>query len=82
MEVKKKICWFGPRRGRIGDESGRLDNFFFDLQLWSLMFLQPCIIYKSPQYLIWKIWFISVWSQKPKDLAWVLDVFLESTLKS
>ena len=41
------------------------------------------LIYKIPQYLIWKIWFISVWSQKPKDLTWVLDVFLEgqSTLK-
>ena len=37
----KEICWFGPGRCRIGVESVRLGNFFFDHQLWTLMFLQP-----------------------------------------
>ena len=36
------------------------------------------------QYLIWKIWFISVWRMKAKAMAWLLTWFMiaQSTLNS
>ena len=40
LEVKK-IYRFGPGRGHISLESGQVSNFFFDLQPWPLIFLQP-----------------------------------------
>ena len=38
-------------------------------QLWLLVIYS---FYKKLKYLIWKIWFISVWSGKPNALAWIL----------
>ena len=31
--------------------------------------------YKNVQHLIWEIWFISIWSQKPKTVVWLLMCF-------
>ena len=67
----------------IGFETGRVGNFLptsnFDLWYFCSLFT-----YKSEQYLIWKIWLISVWSLKPKAEVWLLTGFIwgQNTLSS
>ena len=67
---RKKNCWLS----RIWDQSaharGNTGRFFFNLQLWPLIFLQ--------------IWFISVWRMRAKVIAWLLTwfIFAQSTLIS
>ena len=70
LEVEKNLPdQPGPKC--IGFETGRVGNFLptsnFDLWYFCSLF-----IYKSGQYLIWKIWFISVWRLKSKVMAWLL----------
>ena len=71
----------GPECFRF--ETGRVDNFLptsnFDLWYFCSLFT-----YKDVQYLIWKIWLISVWRLKAKAMAWLVTwfMFAQSTLIS
>ena len=82
LEVKKNLPE-QPDSGRIGLESGRVGNSLStsNFDLWYFFSL---LIYKNAQYLIWKIWFISVWRMKAKAMAWLLTWFMiaQSTLIS
>ena len=51
---------------------------------FDLWYFCSLLTYKNVQYLIWKIWFISVWSLKPKAVVWLLIGFMlgQSTLIS
>ena len=67
MEVEKNLPE-QPDRGRIGLESGRVGNSLStsNFDLWYFFSL---LIYKNVYYLIWKILFISVWSQMTRHVA-------------
>ena len=67
----KKICQISQARS-ISLKSGWVSNFLLTSN------------YKSAQYLIWKIWFISVWRLKARAMAWLLMwfMFAQSTLIS
>ena len=82
LEVDKKSAGSaGP--GHIEFELAELAIFFvtsnFDLKCFCNL-----LTYKNVQYLIWKIWFISVWSLKPKTCVCLLTGFMlgQSTLIS
>ena len=49
---------------------------------FDLWYFCSLLTYKDVQYLIWKIWFISVWSLKSKAVVWLLTGFMfdQSTL--
>ena len=55
---------------------------FFATSNFDLKYFCNLLTYKNVQYLIWKIWFISVWSLKPKAVVWLLTGFMlgQSTL--
>ena len=74
----KKIC-----PGRIGLESGWVGNFL-STSNFDLWYFCSLLTYKDVQYLIWKIWFISVWILKAKVMAWLLTwfIFTQNTLIS
>ena len=57
---------------------------FFVTSNFDLKYFCSLLTYKNVQYLIWKIWFISVWSLKPKAVVWLLTGFMlgQSTLIS
>ena len=57
---------------------------FLSTSNFDLWYFCSLLIYKDAQYLIWKIWFISVWSLKPKAVVWLLTGFMlgQSTLIS
>ena len=57
---------------------------FFATSNFDLKYFCNLLTYKNVQYLIWKIWFISVWSLKPKAVVWLLTGFMlgQSTLIS
>ena len=57
---------------------------FFVTSNFDLKYFCNLLTYKNVQYLIWKIWFISVWSLKPKAVVWLLTGFMlgQSTLIS
>ena len=57
---------------------------FFATSNFDLKYFCSLLTYKNVQYLIWKIWFISVWSLKPKAVVWLLTGFMlgQSTLIS
>ena len=57
---------------------------FFSTSNFDLWYFCSLLIYKNVQYLIWKIWFISVWRMKAKAMAWLLTWFMiaQSTLIS
>ena len=61
---------------RIRFELAELAIFFattnFDLKYFGSFLMT----YNNVQYLIWKIWFISVWRQKPKAQVWLLAAFM------
>ena len=82
LEVKKNLP-DQPGPECIGFETGRVGNFLptsnFDLWYFCSLFT-----YKSRQYLIWKIWLISVWRLKARAMKWLLIwfMFAQSTLIS
>ena len=45
---------------------------FFETSNFDLKYFCSLLTYKIIKYLIWKIRFISVWSQKPKAVMWLL----------
>ena len=57
---------------------------FLSIPNFDLWYFCSLLIYKDVQYLIWKIWFISVWILKPKAVLWLLAGFMlgQSTLFS
>ena len=57
---------------------------FFSTSNFDLWYFCSLLTYKDIQYLIWKIWFISVWRLKAKVMAWLLTwfIFAQSTLIS
>ena len=57
---------------------------FLSTSNFDLWYFCSLLTYKNAQYLIWKIWFISVWSLKPKAVVWLLTGFMlgQSTLIS
>ena len=48
---------------------------FFLTSNFDLWYFCSLLTYKSIQYLIWKIWLISVWRMKAKVLLWLLIWF-------
>ena len=60
-----------------GSRLAELAIFFCDLQLWPQYFCS-LLTFKNVQYLIWMIWFISVWSQKSKIVVWLLTGSIRS----
>ena len=59
------------RPGRIGFESGEL-AILFSTSNFDLLYFCSLLTCKSEKFLIWKISFIYVWSQKPKAVSWLL----------
>ena len=51
---------------------------FLSTSNFDLWYFCSLLTYKDAQYLIWKIWFISVWSLKPKAVVWLLIGFMLS----
>ena len=45
---------------------------FFSTSNFDLSYFCSLLIYKDAQYLIWKFWFIPLWSLKPKAVVWLL----------
>ena len=54
---------------------------FFSTSNFDLWYFCSLLTYKDIQYLVWKIWSISVWRMKAKVLLWLLTwfVFTSST---
>ena len=69
---KKSAGSVGPRVQRIRIWSSWW--FLLSVSNFDLWYFCSLLMYKSAQYLIWKIYFISVWSQRAKDVVWLLDV--------
>ena len=71
--IKNLPGWLAP--GASGSRSAVLAIFFvtsnFDLKYFCSLWA-----FKNVQYLIWKIWFISVWGQKFKVVVWLLAGFM------
>ena len=82
MAIKKNLP-DQPGPACISLESGWVGSFLStpNFDLWYFCSL---LTYKDLQYLIWKIWFISIWRLKAKVMAWLLTwfIFAESTLIS
>ena len=57
---------------------------FFLTSKFDLWYFCSLVTYKDVQYLVWKIWLISVWKMKAKVLLWLLTGFIfdRSTLIS
>ena len=57
---------------------------FFSTSNFDLWYFCSLLTYKGVQYLIWKIWLISIWILKAKVMAWLLTwfIFAQSTLIS
>ena len=72
-----------PLPGSSGSRSAAL-AIFFATSNFDLKYFCSLLTYKNVKYLIWKIWFISVWSLKPKAEVWLLTGFMlgQSTLIS
>ena len=76
LEVDKKSAGSagpGPIEFKLAELA-----IFFATSNFDLKYFCNLLTYKNVQYLIWKIWFISVWSQKLKGIAWLLSIFLMS----
>ena len=82
LEVEKNLPDHAGR-GCISLESGRVGNFL-STSNFDLWYFCSLLTYKSVQYLIWKIWFISIWRMKARAIAWLLTLFMfaQSTLIS
>ena len=72
-----------PVPGSSGSRLAAL-AIFLATSNFDLKYFCSLLTYKNVQYLIWKIWFISVWSLKPKAVVWLLTGFMlgQSTLIS
>ena len=72
-----------PAPSASGSRPAKL-TIFFATSNFDLKYFCSLLTYKNVQYLIWKIWFISVWSLKPKAVVWLLTGFMlgQSTLIS
>ena len=81
-EIKKDLP-DQPGPGRISLESGWVGNFL-STSNFDLWYFCSLLTYKSVKYLIWKIWFISVWRLKTRAMAWLIRSFMlaQSTLIS
>ena len=57
---------------------------FFSTSNFDLWYFCSLLTYKDVQYLVWKIWLISVWRMKAKVLLWLSTwfIFARSTLIS
>ena len=49
---------------------------FLSTSNFDLWYFCSLLTYKDAQYLIWKIWFIYVWSQRHKAVVWLLTGFM------
>ena len=80
LEVDKKLPT-QPDSMRPGP--GWSGRFFWHVN-FELLYFCSLLTYKDVQYLIWKIWFISVLRLKAKVMAWLLIwfIFTQSTLIS
>ena len=69
-----------PAPGASGSSLAKL-AIFFATSNFDLKYFCNLLAYKNEQYLIWKIWFISIWSQKFKAVVWFLTyvMFAQST---
>ena len=64
--------WKKNLTGQLGSRYTAVSNLAeLMIDLWYFCSL---LIYYSAQYLIWKIYLISVWSQWAKDMVWLLVV--------
>ena len=64
-----------PVPGSSGSRSAAL-AIFFATSNFDLKYFCSLLSYKNVQYLIWKIWLISVWSLKPKAVVWLWTGFM------
>ena len=71
----KKICQISRTPGTSGSRLATL-AIFFATSNFDLKYFCNLLTYKNVQYLIWKIWFISVWSQKSNVIVWLLTCFM------
>ena len=49
---------------------------FFSTSNFDLRYFCSVLAYKNIQHLIWKIWFISIWSQKPNTTTLLFTYFM------
>ena len=52
-------------------------TIFYTTSIFDLKYCCSILTYKNVQYLIWKIWFISIWSLKSKAVVWLLIGFIK-----
>ena len=74
LEVRKKLPTrpvSNPMHSGPG-WSGR----FFSTSNFDLWYFCSLLTYKDVQYLVWKIWLISVWRMKAKVFLWLLTWFI------
>ena len=64
-----------PGPGCISLEPGWVGNFL-STSNFDLWYFCSLLTYKSVQYLIWKIWFISIWSLKARAMAQLIMQFM------
>ena len=86
LGIKIRNCLFFKHNfQRIAIVSGPgWSGRFFSTSNFDLWYFCSLLTYKDVQYLVWKIWFISVWRMKAKVLLWLLTwfIFARSTLIS
>ena len=82
LEVGKKLPT-RPVSNLVHSGPGWSGRFFFtsNFDLWYFCSL---LTYKDVQYLVWKIWLISVWRMKARAMKWLLTrfIFAQTTLIS
>ena len=64
-----------PVPGSSGSRSAAL-AIFLATSNFDLIYFISLLTYKNVKYLIWKIWFISLWNLKPKAVVWLLTGFM------
>ena len=65
------ICRVSHALGAVVLNQAEIFDLLFDLWYFCSLF-----IYKSGQYLIWKIWLIFVWRLKARAMKWLLTWFM------
>ena len=56
--------------GRINVDLGKVSNFI-STSKFDLWYICRLLTYKNVQYLIWMIWFRSIWKMKAKVIEWL-----------
>ena len=74
LEVDKN-WWLGQIRDWCTRGPRDLADFF-STSSFDLWYFCSLLTYKGVQYLIWKIWLISIWILKAKVMAWLLTWFI------